>query len=252
MHWLNVEFPEVKQLRMDMLGTTEDGQRWVDFELMSTNDPTMPIRMAEYALVSLRRHGVFPEQYVLYVGSEKLRMKAELASPNFQFRYKLIDIRDVDETWLLDSPFDSDNILAILTKNKNRRETIRKILGKIATLEEAKQRDSLQKLLILAGLRKLSDEIREEVKHMPILDDIMDHDLLGPLIRKSRLEGKQEGRHEGRHEGELNLLRLQLNRRFGSIPSWADENLSRLTSAELEDLSLRMFDAKTIDELFKR
>ena len=43
--------------------------------------------------------------------------------------------------------------------------------------------------MILAGLRKLGDSIRTEMKHMPILDDIMDHDIIGPAIR----EGLQKG-----------------------------------------------------------
>jgi hypothetical protein len=131
--WLNVGLSQVKQLRMDMLGTTLDRQRWVDLELQSTNDSKMEIRMAEYSLMSFRQYGVFPEQYGCYVGQEKMRMRARLTSPNFQFKYKLIDIRDLDEEALLKSPFDNDSILAILTKNKDGRETIRRILARIVT-----------------------------------------------------------------------------------------------------------------------
>ena len=81
---------------------------------------------------------------------------------------------------------------------------------------------------------------------MPILDDIMDHDLLGPAIR----QGMQKGLEQGVQRGELIILRRQLNRRFGVMPAAIDERLSTLSTAELEDLSVRLFDVKSIDELF--
>jgi hypothetical protein len=90
--------------------------------------------------------------------------------------------------------------------------------------------------------------LRAEVKHMPILNDIMDHDLLGPIFR----EGKQEGLQEGLQKGELAILRRQLAKRFGTPPAWVDERLAKLSTAKLEDLSLRLFDTQSIEELFGR
>jgi predicted transposase YdaD len=57
---------------------------------------------------------------------------------------------------------------------------------------------------------------------MPILDDIMDHDLLGPLIRR----GQQEGRQEGRHEGELTVILRLLRKRFGVLQIGTEERLA--------------------------
>ena len=86
---------------------------------------------------------------------------------------------------------------------------------------------------------------------MPILDDIMDHDLFGPIFREGKLEGKLEGRQEGRQEGELAVLRRILTLRFGKIPAAIDERLSKLSTAELDDLTPRLLNAKSIEELFK-
>lgn len=236
--WLNVEFPEVQQTRVDLFGATLDPNHFVAVELQSTNDLKIPIRLAEYALRAYRRHGVFPDQYLLYVGEAELRMPSELIGPNFSFRFKLIDIRDLDEETLLNSPFDSDSILAILSRHRDRRETIRRILARIAKLESGRRDDALKKLLILSGLRHLGDAVRAEVKYMPILEDIMDHDLLGPLLR------------QGRQEGELVILRRLINKRFGPLPAWVDERLTQLSVPQLEDLSVRILDAKNLDELF--
>ena len=76
---------------------------------------------------------------------------------------------------------------------------------------------------------------------MPILDDILDHDLLGPEFRKGELKG--------RVEGEESLLRLQIAKRFGTIPAWAEDRLAGLTSPELEALGLRLLEAGSLEDL---
>jgi hypothetical protein len=131
-----------------------------------------------------------------------------------------------------------------LTRNSDRRETIRRILAKIATLETGKREQALSKLFVLAGLRKLEDQIRSEAEHMPLLDDIMDNKVFGPLIR--------QGMEQGRLEEVGLILRRQIDKRFGPIPSWADERLSKLSITELEDLSLRVLDAPSISDMFDR
>ena len=240
--WLNVEFPEVQQTRVDMLGLTLNRQRLIGIELQSTNDVKLPLRMAEYALRTFRLHEMFPEQYVLYVGDEEMRMPSQLSGPNFVCRYTVVDIRTLDEEALLASPFANDNILAFLTKHRDRRKTIQRILQRIATLEGGRRDDALKKLMILAGLRKLGDSIRTEAKHMPILDDIMDHDVIGPAIR--------EGLQQGRQEEVLKILRGQISKRFGAPPAWVEDRLANSPIAALEDLSLRLLDVPSIDELF--
>jgi hypothetical protein len=67
---LNVELPEVQQTRVDLLfETLDEPRRLIAIELQSTNDPWLPLRMAEYSLRVFRIHKQFPEQHVLYVGN---------------------------------------------------------------------------------------------------------------------------------------------------------------------------------------
>ncbi|MGO4881311.1 MAG: hypothetical protein ACLP59_10860 [Bryobacteraceae bacterium] len=44
--WLDVELPKVQNLRLDLLGETVNGDL-VHVELQSSNDPAMPLRMAD-------------------------------------------------------------------------------------------------------------------------------------------------------------------------------------------------------------
>jgi predicted transposase YdaD len=87
---------------------------------------------------------------------------------------------------------------------------------------------------------------------MPILNDIMDHDLLGPLIRQGRDEGRAEGRAEGRSEGQMELLLALIERRFGRVPARYRKQLAALTPEELKTAGLRLMDVQRLEDLFPR
>src|SRR5580693_10277599 len=112
---------------------------------------------------------------------------------------------------------------------------------------------------ILAGLRHLSQIVERETRNMPIDLDIRDHEVLGPMFIEAeqkgrgegRQEGRREGRQEGRQEGELIVLRRLIEKRFGPLPGWAGEKLAALPVSALEDLSERVLDAKSVEELLR-
>lgn len=250
--WLNVELPEVRNTRVDLLGETTGGGL-VHVELQSRNDGRMALRMAEYCLSVYRLFNRFPRQILIYVGDAPLRMDSELAGPDLSFRYELMDIREVDGGPLLESRDVSDNVIAILTRLDDEKTAIRRILGSITRMEPAKREQSLRQLLIVAGLRRLEDVVEEEARKMPILDDILDHKVLGREFKRGleegRLEGRDEGREEGVREGEIAILRRLIEKRFGTLPQWASERLAGRSAAELEQLSERLLDASTIEDL---
>lgn len=250
--WHNVELPAVRHRRADLLGETADC-RLVHLEPQSTNQARMTLRMLEYALAIHRRFHRFPEQIVLYVGNAPPRMKSRIAEPHLSFRYRLVDIRDLDGEPLLASASLEDNVLAILLRLGNEREAVHRILGRIAASKSERRGPALAELMILAGLRKLGTVIEREIEQMPILDDIMDHEVLGRERRRGialgRVEGREEGRLEGEIEGERRVVLRQIAKRFGPVPGWAKERLDSLSASELEQVELRLLDAPTLDAL---
>ncbi|MGA2134717.1 MAG: hypothetical protein ABSH50_20725 [Bryobacteraceae bacterium] len=134
--WLNVELARVQGLRLDLLGETVDGEL-IHLELQSTNDPDMPLRMAEYCLAVYRQHQKFPRQVLVYVGETPLRMASELSGPSLSFRYEAVDIRTLDGDRLLESQQVGDNVIAILTSLRDHREAVRKIVARLAALPPA-------------------------------------------------------------------------------------------------------------------
>jgi predicted transposase YdaD len=256
--WLNVELPKVVQPRVDLLFETATTRELILLELQSHNDPDLPVRMAEYSLLIWRIYERFPKMYVLYVGSQRLRMSSELDTPYLTCRYTVLDIRHWQAETLLQSNHPADAILSILGRDANRLETVRRILRRIAKMKGSSRKTAFSKLLILAGIRHLDEVVEQEAKQMPILNDIMDHAVIGPAIRQGRKEGKAAGIAEGKAAGILEgkleeaaaLAHRQLTARFGPLSPKTRKSLAKLTLPELEDLAIRLLTARSITELF--
>jgi predicted transposase YdaD len=248
--WLDVQLPKVQNLRLDLLGETLHGGL-IHLELQSSNDAAMPFRMVEYCLGVHRLFGQFPRQILLYVGEAPMRMENELRGPDLLFQYRLIDIRTLDGDRLLESEQVGDHVIAILAQLRDHKEAVHKIVERIAGLAKAARETALAQLTILAGLRHLSKAVEQETRKMPIDLDIREHEVLGPIIIEAEQKGRQEGLQAGLQAGELTILRRQIEKRFGALTGWAVEKLSALSSSDLEDLSERVLDAKSVEELLR-
>jgi hypothetical protein len=237
--WHNVELPKVRSVRADLLGETETGGL-VHIELQSANEAGMALRMLEYCLDVLRQFDRYPTQVLLYVGDAPVKMETALHGPRLDYSYRLVDIRELDGELLLKSHQVDDNIVGLLTRVSDQRRAAQLVLQRIAGLAPGERQAALDRLLILAGLRKtLGRLVEEEARKMPILNDIMDHEVIGPEIKK------------GIRQGELTVIRRLIEKRFGALPAWAEDRLAKLSAQELEDLSVRVLDAKSIDDLLK-
>jgi len=246
--WYNVELPKTSSRTLDLLGESPAGEL-IHIELQSKNDPLMPLRMLEYYLRVRELFGRYPRQVLLYVGRERLRMESAIQTERLSYAYRVVDVRALDGDRLLGSSQIGDNIIAILTKRVDLRKTIRRVLEKIAALDAGGRRVALDELTTLAGLRKVAHIVGEETEAMTILDDIMDHDLYGPLIRKSEKRGERRGEVKGALKGKLDLIRSLLAKRFGPLPDWAETQLASLDLPALDALGASLLDAASLKEL---
>ncbi|NGZ07671.1 MAG: DUF4351 domain-containing protein, partial [Magnetococcales bacterium] len=72
--------------------------------------------------------------------------------------------------------------------------------------------------------------------------------LLGIQIGEQR--GIQIGLQKGEQKGQANILTRLLQRRFGPLPDWAQEQISKADSKSLEEWSIQILDAHSLDEVF--
>jgi hypothetical protein len=86
----------------------------------------------------------------------------------------------------------------------------------------------------------MEGEARREAAKMPILNDIMDNEVVGPLLRR------------GRAEGQVEMLLSQIQKRFGRVPPAVRQQIAGLKPAQLKRAGLRLLDAQRIEDLFAR
>jgi predicted transposase YdaD len=85
---------------------------------------------------------------------------------------------------------------------------------------------------------------------MPILNDIMDHQVLGPVFRQGMEEGRKEGEQKGEQKTRERLLRRAIEKRFGTISAKVQARLAELSPEEWEVLFDRALVASSLEELF--
>jgi hypothetical protein len=185
-----------------------------------------------------RQFGRFPDQLVLYVGNDRLRMTCRIEQPTIKFQCRIADIRELNSEPLLANSSLEDNIIAILTRLGDERVAVRSILAHITEHDPERRASAIEQLMILAGLRKLQPVIEREIEQMPILDDIMDSEVLG------------RERKRGIALGERTIILRQIEKRFGSIPPRMAQQIDAMSASELESLGLRLLDVRTLEELF--
>ena len=71
-------------------------------------------------------------------------------------------------------------------------------------------------------------------------------------LGKEWIESKvlEFSRQEGRQEGEGAMLLRQLERRFGDPPTWAKDKIEKADLPALEEWSLRILDAQSLEDIF--
>jgi flagellar biosynthesis/type III secretory pathway protein FliH len=124
---------------------------------------------------------------------------------------------------------------------------VRTVLGKIVALVPGEREVILAELMILSGLRHLEETVEQEAHKMPILNEILENKVLGREFKR----GLQQGLEQGLEEGKLKILRLQIEKRFGALPDWAEKRLKDRSASELEELSVRVLNAETLEALLK-
>ncbi|MBF0418958.1 MAG: DUF4351 domain-containing protein [Magnetococcales bacterium] len=71
------------------------------------------------------------------------------------------------------------------------------------------------------------------------------------LFSLPKFENRLVQKHrEGRQEEAVAMLKRLLQRRFAAVPDWANEKITRAELSALENWSLRILDAHSLDDVF--
>jgi hypothetical protein len=149
-----------------------DSKFILQLEFQTNEEPKMVYRMAEYKALLQRKYEIPVRQFVIYLGTNKPKMKTELADDEKITGFELKNIHDMPVEKVLGSDIPEEIILSILTDypKVDTGSIINQIIRKLQKLssDEATLKRYIQQLLVLSRLRNLDKETEKQVKDMPI------------------------------------------------------------------------------------
>ena len=229
---LSVELARVEERRADLVLLLAD-ETILHIEFQSGNDKDMPYREGIYCLLIGQKYRRPVRQVVLYVGHAKMRMVNHVDLGETRCAYMLMDIRQMDARALMASRRPADLALAMLAGGGP--ELLIEITKRASGLRGAERERVLSQMALLSGLRRLTGRLKIEWRAMGISTDFMKNEFVQDAVRGGFRDGKE------------NLLRLQLETKFGAVPKWASERLASATSAQVARWAKKILTADTLE-----
>ena len=232
---LSNEQARIESRRADLVARVReaDGENYIlHIEIQNDNQRDMPLRMLRYysdiALAHLDEKIV---QYLLYIGKAPLSMSDRVHGYNLRYCYKVLDMRNQDSKYFLNSNNPDALVLAILCDPKNLEPNalVAHIIKELRRLHGDKLdnlRDSLKMLDVLSGNRGLQDIVEETINMY------IDEEKLGiyqAVKKKSEAKGEARGIKKGETRG-LNKMVLKL---LAKLPP---EQVAELSDMSLDEI----------------
>ena len=236
--FLNNEFAVVEERVADLLVLLSDGSI-LHLDFQSNNHRDMPFRVGIYGILAAQKYRKIVRQVVIYMGAERMRMQDHLDLGQIQIAYRLVDIREFEAGTLIDSGNPGDLALAMLARGGVRR--MREIVRKANALPEVERQRVLTQMVILAGLRGVSEGLTMELKNMGVYVEIEKNVFLKELRDSALAQGKAEGMGF--------LLQSLLESKFGPLPRWAVNRVQNAAAAHVETWAQKVFRSDTLEEV---
>ena len=246
--FLNGELAVVEERVADLLMSLSDGSI-LHLDFQSTNDRNMPYRVGVYGLLAAQKYRKKIRQVVIYMGQERMRMKDHLDLGQIQVAYRLVDIREFDSQALIEAGNPGDYALAMLANGGVDR--MGEIILRANVLPEAERQRVFTQMLILAGLRGVSERLTIELNTMGVYVEVEQNaflrDLRDTSIAQGRAEGKVEGKAEGKAEEACLILRRLLELKFGPLSNWAENRIHESTPAQVAKWTEEILKADSLE-----
>jgi predicted transposase/invertase (TIGR01784 family) len=225
----------LEPIRADALILLQSSDVVLHCEFQTDPDPTMPFRMADYALRVYRR---FPRKKIVQVVIYLRPTESELVSQttftanNLRHEFQVIRLWEQPTETFLQRP----GLLpyAALSQTNDRSRVLREVAQAIDSLPERGQQSNVAAATgILAGL-------------------VLDKQTIRRLLRRGVMKESviyQEWREEAQQDEARSLVLRQLKRRLGSLSDAIEARINTLALNQLEDLGEALLDFSTLADL---
>ena len=79
-----------------------------------------------------------------------------------------------------------------------------------------------------------------------------EHDMpyITSIERRAEARGEARGITQGIERGRIELLKRQLEHRFGPLPTWALDQLGKAPTTQVDAWTFRVLDSKKLEDVF--
>ena len=240
---LSNEQARIESRRADLVARVKeaDGKSYIlHVEIQNDNQRDMPLRMMRYySDIAIAHAGEKIAQYLLYIGKAPMTMADHVSDDGWQYRYRVLDMRDQDSEHFLNSDNPDALVLAILCDPKSLEPNalVAHIIKELRRLHGDKLdnlRDSLKMLDVLSGNRGLQNVVEETINMY------IDEEKLGiyqAVKKRSEARGEARGIKKGEARGEAKGLRKMVLRLLDKLPPEQVADLSGMSLAEVEAIA---------------
>ena len=233
----------LEPIRADALILLQSAEVVLHCEFQTNPDPTMPFRMADYALRVFRR---FPQkrlvQVVIYLRPTESEWVQQTTFAANRLRHEFEVVR------LWEQPteifFQRPGLLpyAALSQTIDRTTVLREVAATIDTLPDRRQQSNLAAASgILAGLVLDKRVIRRVLRRELMQESV--------IYQELREEAREEVRLEERLEEARSLVLRLLTRKIGEVPIPTRLQIETLSTTQLEDLAEALLNFATLADL---
>lgn len=240
---LETQFQRPEERRADIVvKVSEAGRHYLlHIEIQNDNDQKMPNRMLRYRTdINSQWPKQEIEQYLIYIGKNKLSMDDGIKNINLDYHYHLIDMHQIDCQSFLTKGNPDALILAILCdfKGRDEREIIHFIITELKKYHKENEqgfRESISMLEALSTNRNLKEQIKEEEEMLSARWDELPSYEIG--FEKGEIQGEIKGKIKGKIKGEIKgAIKAETKIIIKMLPVFNDEKINEYTGASLSDI----------------
>ncbi|PSB11839.1 hypothetical protein C7B61_01895 [filamentous cyanobacterium CCP1] len=233
----------LEPIRADALILLQSADVVLHCEFQTNPDPTMPFRMADYALRVFRR---FPQKRLVQVVVYLRPTDSELVQQTTFIANRLRHEFEVVRLWEQPTEifFQRPGLLpyAVLTQTTDRTTVLRNVAAAIDTLTDRQQQSNLAAASgILAGLVLDKQVIRRLLRRELMQESV--------IYQELREEAREEARQEIRQEEARSLILRLLARKVGEVSTTVQSHIETLSLSQLEALGEALLDFETLADL---
>jgi len=210
MELIDKEFTRIEKRDADLV--FKNGDQIVHIEIQNNNHAQMPQRMLRYLSDILFEYEALEvKQYLLYIGQKPCNMPHSIHKQDLDYKYDIIDMRNIPCEALLQSNDPSAVALSILCdfEGKDKQTVVNTILLRLKELSNESEYPNFLKILnIYSTNRNLENEVEKGVQMLTV--DIEKTPFYKIGERKGIERGLQDGIQQGIEKGAIIIAKQML------------------------------------------